>query len=654
MPYCTGDTVVQFPAFYYSVLYCTSTVPQHDLTLSLCISLPIIPHKPSLHPDTSASHPIMSPPAFTPTLPLRSPSTRFRSRVAPLTRHPCVPPRRRRPTSHPTACLPPRLADLCQNLSSHTHPRSRALHLANLAETLPLLPENARTSHSRVSGCISNTHVLVTYQPNHGISLSGFSDARLTAGILSLLAHGLSGLDIPAVLAVTPEQILTAADLMDAGARAVGVRGVLAHVHRVLRSREENFVQNTSTVQDNGEKHTWRSKEDVLSSRKESSTVAVLLSGGVDSSVALRLALQSGLHVEAFYLKIWLEDELSHLGSCPWEDDLLYARAVCSQAGVVLHEVGFQKEYWDAVVTYAVAEARRGRTPNPDVLCNSRVKFGAFYNYVGDAFDRVITGHYARVTIDSTGFAQLALSEDVVKDQTYFLARLSQMQLSRAMFPLGEFTKPQVRKLAAEMELPNRDRRDSQGICFLGRLRFDDFLKHHLGERRGALVEFESGRELGMHRGFWFFTIGQRRGVGLSGGPWYVVAKDVDQNVVFVSREYCSGEKERREFAFEDASWLAGEWPPGLRSVGERRRLKVKLRHGPTMHEASVTRTGRLGGQVILDERDKGIAAGQVCAFYDETVCLGSGFICSAVELHNAPKKIIPRARGDIQLQAHL
>lgn len=232
--------------------------------------------------------------------------------------------------------------------------------------------------------------------------------------------------------------------------------------------------------------------------------VAVLLSGGVDSSVALNLLLQQGLKPKAFYLKIWLEDELSHLNECPWEEDWSYASAVCNKAGVELEAVPFQKEYWDRVVNYTIAEAKAGRTPNPDIMCNSRVKFGAFYDYIGERFPLIATGHYARSEHNHNqkgggggGKARLLRSPDRVKDQTYFLSGLRQEQVARAVFPIGGYTKPQVRELAESMDLPTKQRKDSQGICFLGKVKFDEFIGHYLGENPGQIWWIEGGVTVG-------------------------------------------------------------------------------------------------------------------------------------------------------------
>ena len=213
--------------------------------------------------------------------------------------------------------------------------------------------------------------------------------------------------------------------------------------------------------------------------------VAVLLSGGVDSSLALALLQrEKGLALKAYYLKIWLEEELSFLGDCPWETDLTYARATCEQLGVPLEIVPLQSEYREQIVEHALAELRRGRTPSPDIFCNQRIKFGAFYQRVADECEQVASGHYACVEEDAGGF-RLCRAPDPVKDQTYFLSNLSQTQLAHIRFPIGHLHKHQVRALAAEFDLPTKDRPDSQGICFLGKINYRDFVRFHLGEVQG-------------------------------------------------------------------------------------------------------------------------------------------------------------------------
>ncbi|MCX5922571.1 MAG: tRNA 2-thiouridine(34) synthase MnmA [Candidatus Dependentiae bacterium] len=348
--------------------------------------------------------------------------------------------------------------------------------------------------------------------------------------------------------------------------------------------------------------------------------IAVLVSGGVDSTIALRLLQEQGHTATAFYLKIWLEDELSYLGqSCPWEDDLSFVRAVCDQAGVPLEVRSLQREYWDYVVTYTIAEIKAGRTPNPDVLCNKQIKFGFFLDYLDAKFEKVATGHYAQVE-EKEGIFYLKKAPDLIKDQTYFLSHLSQAQLSRALFPIGHLEKSEVRALAQKFDVPNKDRKDSQGICFLGKLKFSDFIKHYLGEQPGDMLEFETGKKLGTHRGFWYHTIGQRQGSGLAGGPWYVVAKDVDKNIVYFSRSYYSSDKVRNSFTIEQCNWLSGHAPT-------EKNLQVKIRHGKMLYDCQVALNADGTGHVVLAQDDQGLAAGQFAVFYDGEYCLGSGVI---------------------------
>jgi tRNA-5-taurinomethyluridine 2-sulfurtransferase len=362
---------------------------------------------------------------------------------------------------------------------------------------------------------------------------------------------------------------------------------------------------------------------------------AALVSGGVDSAVALHeTVLRAPGPITAFYLKIWLEDELSFLGECPWEEDLRYAREVCAAAGVSLEVIPLQEEYYERVVQYTLAELRAGRTPSPDIFCNQRVKFGAFLDAIQGEADRIVTGHYARILlpagIGTEGeLAQqpvrLLMAPDAVKDQTYFLSHLSQEQLRRAEFPLGEYTKAQVRARAHELALSNRDRPDSQGICFLGKIRYRDFVRHYLGERTGPILEHESERELGRHEGAWFYTIGQRQGLGLGNGPWYVTERDVESNVVRVS--HSSRVEARMRDTFEIGELTALADPPEQWASSPS--LKLKLRHGPELIGCTLRRSPR-GYAVQMERPDRGVAPGQFAVLYDPPECLGSGMILSS------------------------
>ena len=364
----------------------------------------------------------------------------------------------------------------------------------------------------------------------------------------------------------------------------------------------------------------------------------MLISGGVDSSVSLRLLQDAGHTVHAFYLKIWLEDELAFLGECPWEDDLKYVQAVCEQADVSLTVVPFQKEYWERVVSYTIAEVKAGRTPNPDMLCNAQIKFGAFYEYISSQekfhFDRIATGHYAQTcpvasrsggigtgVEEQDGQTFLKMSPDLIKDQTYFLSQLSQEQVANAMFPIGYLQKGEVRALAEKYDLPNALRKDSQGICFLGQIAFDKFLEFHLGKKEGGIIDLKTGETIGTHDGFWFYTIGQRRGIRLSGGPWYVVKKDTEENLIYVSNQYRSEEMFRDVFEVGGLSWISGDAPV-------KKELSVKLRHGEKMYACEITflENGNVSVR-LMNEEDKGISPGQFAVFYDGAYCLGGGVI---------------------------
>lgn len=351
------------------------------------------------------------------------------------------------------------------------------------------------------------------------------------------------------------------------------------------------------------------------------SEIACLLSGGVDSSVALWSLKEQGHEtIRAYYLKIWLEDELSYLGSCPWEEDLEYARSVCEQAGVPLEVVPLQREYYDRVVSYTVEELRRGRTPSPDIFCNERVKFGAFFDALKGEVPRVASGHYAVLQEEEDGKLWLKRSPDPVKDQSYFLFHLRQEQLRRILFPIGHMRKEEVRRRAQELDLPNKDRPDSQGICFLGKIKYPEFVRYYLGENEGDIIERETGKKLGTHQGSWFFTIGQRQGLGLGNGPWYVVEKSFDENIVYVSHSESVDQRARRSVTIGELTWLTEE--------PEQEEFLVKLRHGPQLHRAAALRVdGGTKMELTLEEPDRGIAPGQFAVLYDGEYCLGGGAI---------------------------
>ena len=371
--------------------------------------------------------------------------------------------------------------------------------------------------------------------------------------------------------------------------------------------------------------------------------VAVLLSGGVDSALALALLREAGHELTAFYLKIWLEEELAFLGDCPWEEDMAYAAAVCRQLDVPLEVVPLQDEYRRAVVEYALAALRAGHTPSPDVLCNRAIKFGAFGDRLAADYDAVASGHYARLRRREDGRCQLLRGVDPVKDQSYFLAYLRPDQLGRLCFPIGGLCKQEVRVLASERALAPAARRDSQGICFLGKLTYRDFVRAHLGEQPGPIREAGTGAELGSHRGHWFHTIGQRQGLGLGNGPWYVVAKDVVANTVFVAHDPAAAAP--RAVSLVDGNWIE---PLPDTASGDQPVL-VRIRHGDTPRPATIgsalAADGAGAPALRFDGRIPGLASGQFAVLYSASEpalcygsavmqrpwCVGTGFEAGAV-----------------------
>lgn len=350
--------------------------------------------------------------------------------------------------------------------------------------------------------------------------------------------------------------------------------------------------------------------------------IAVLLSGGVDSSVAVHLLCEQGFRPSLFYIKIGKDD--TDYMDCSAEEDLEIASAIARRYGLPLEVVDLHQEYWDHVAAYAIDKIRRGLTPNPDVMCNKLIKFGCFERQVGREFDYTATGHYA-TTVLLSGKTWLGTAVDPVKDQTDFLAQIDSLQVSRLMFPLGGLMKSEVRDIALRTGLPSAKRRDSQGICFLGKINYNGFVRRFLGEREGDIIELETGQKLGRHRGYWFHTIGQRKGLGLSGGPWFVVRKDIDENVIYVSHGYDTEQQFGNEFRMRDFHFITDNpWKDAGNGTG----VTFKIRHTPEFMKGRLLREAE-GYRVVSDEKLQGIAPGQFGVVYDSAsrLCVGSGEI---------------------------
>jgi len=331
----------------------------------------------------------------------------------------------------------------------------------------------------------------------------------------------------------------------------------------------------------------------------------------------MRLAAESRDDLTAVYLKIWLEDDVAFLGDCPWEEDLAIVRQVCEMARVPLEIVPLQREYLERIVAPTLDALRRGLTPSPDVSCNRHIKFGAFVELAGGRFDKVGSGHYAR-TETRAGRTRLLRGVDPVKDQTYFLSQMTQDQIARAVFPIGGSLKSEVRDEARRLGLPNRDRPDSQGLCFLGRIPYDRFIRFHLGDRPGDIRDRATGQVLGAHRGVWFYTIGQRRGLGLGGGPWYVCGKDLDTDTVWVTHGDRLHAHAHTDVRVAGAHWIAG--PPLVTT------LEIRVRHGQQPVPCGLVLEGR-GFAARMERGDPGVAPGQIAVLSSGDEVLGGGVI---------------------------
>ncbi len=309
---------------------------------------------------------------------------------------------------------------------------------------------------------------------------------------------------------------------------------------------------------------------------------------------------------------------------CSAEEDWEMANAVARRYGLPLEMIDLQQEYWDQVAAYAIDKIRRGLTPNPDVMCNKYIKFGCFEQKIGKEFDFTATGHYA-TTVNKDGKVWLGTAVDPVKDQTDFLAQIDYLQVSKLMFPLGKLMKNEVRDIALRANLPTARRRDSQGICFLGKINYNDFVRRFLGEREGAIIELETGKKIGTHKGYWFHTIGQRKGLGLSGGPWFVVRKDVDYNVLYVSKGYDTEMQYGNEFKMHDFHFITDDPWKDKTEVD----VTFKIRHTPDFTKGKLTHEANGGYRIVSSDKLQGIAPGQFGVLYDENsqLCIGSGEI---------------------------
>ncbi len=364
-----------------------------------------------------------------------------------------------------------------------------------------------------------------------------------------------------------------------------------------------------------------------------SKTVFLGMSGGVDSSLSAVLLKEQGYKVIGVYMKNWSKD-LPGM-KCPWAEDLADAKRVATKLGIDFRVFDFEDEYKQKVVDYMLAEFKKGRTPNPDIMCNQEVKFKLFYDVAREqGADLIATGHYARVgrANPTTRRNQLLKAVDENKDQTYFLYRISEDAIAHTLFPIGHLTKPEVKKLAAEKGLENAYKKESMGICFVGEVGMKDFLQEYFPITPGDIIDKATNQKVGTHEGTVFYTIGQRNGLNLGGGlPYYVVSKDMDKNIVYVSRDLNAHDLWTKELELEDIIIRGGRIaqkgdtsnPPTDNEYALKPlTLDVRLRHRAPLVPAVFD-----GAKLIFEKAVKRPAAGQSAVFYSGDICLGGGII---------------------------
>lgn len=343
--------------------------------------------------------------------------------------------------------------------------------------------------------------------------------------------------------------------------------------------------------------------------------VYVGMSGGVDSSLAASLLVEAGHDVTGVYMKNWTKD-LPGM-KCPWADDLADAKRVAVSLGIDFTVFDFENEYKQKVVDYMIEEYKAGRTPNPDIMCNQEVKFKLFLELATQkGADMIATGHYARVQD-----GKLLLAADELKDQTYFLYRVSKEALEKTLFPLGDLNKSQVREMAKARNLYTADKKDSQGICFVGKVGIKDFLSDYVKQTPGSIIDKSTGKEIGIHDGAIFYTVGQRHGLDVGGGlPYYVVGKDMQKNQVYVSTDLNDDSLWKKELNLESFHTISGDDMTG--GV-----YKARVRHRANLTQVKLENQPDNKIKLIFDNPERAVAVGQSVVIYDDKLCLGGGIV---------------------------
>lgn len=345
------------------------------------------------------------------------------------------------------------------------------------------------------------------------------------------------------------------------------------------------------------------------------------MSGGVDSSVSAALLKKAGFDITGVFIKVWQPEWLADTSICTWREDRLDAMRVAAKLDIPFITLDLEKEYKKEVVEYMIGEYSAGRTPNPDVMCNRFVKFGGFFDWaMKQGADFVATGHYAQISQRSTSFSLLK-GQDPNKDQSYFLWTLTDAQLVKILFPVGNIEKPEVRRLAKKFGLPNAEKKDSQGLCFIGKIDIKEFLSHYIPRKSGNVLD-ENGRVIGIHDGAFFYTIGERHGFTITKNtpddkPYYVVEKDIEKNTITVAHREVGKEFGKKVIKLEQVNWIGGKAPDTEKKYMARSRYREELQEITISNNNSVT----------FSKSQATISPGQSLVIYDGNMCLGGGII---------------------------
>lgn len=369
-----------------------------------------------------------------------------------------------------------------------------------------------------------------------------------------------------------------------------------------------------------------------LTMKKDSKCIKVVIgmSGGVDSSVAALLLKNQGYKVIGIFMKNW--DETNDLGYCTSAEDYEDVRRVCSEIGIPYYTINFEKEYWNKVFSYFLKEYKKGRTPNPDVLCNKNIKFKAFLEYALKlGADYIATGHYAQIDFYE-GEYRLLRAVDKNKDQTYFLNQLNQYQLSKTMFPIGHLNKPQLRKFALDANLITAKKKDSTGICFIGERNFKKFLSNYLPAKPGEIRTIDGNKRIGEHDGLMYYTLGQRKGLGIggkgTGEPWFVVKKDLENNILYVAQGSQHPSLYSKDLVATDLNWINPIHSTIIKCT-------AKFRYRQPDQKVIVHLLEDNTCKVIFEQPQRAITPGQAVVFYNNEVCLGGGTIDTSSPIYN-------------------